>query len=328
MAGLFSLAAQRAMEMSERKPDPVRIQAGPFNIAIPMDGGLSSLEKNISIKGQPHELSYITPGEGDILQRLGGSGRMVNGIPAYYYGDGYGQDWDEAESAAAAASSDVGSGTEGGMTADEAEGTMGGTMDWALNMGPITTAYMGTPDDPQSALNKSKGMSYLNTFLAMLANKVAAVTPFGIVPNLVSHLTTGRSLGELAFDAKDPSQTGTETIAGWLGGKSRSEYDHMDPDEMSTDVHDVDHPSFDEDTMSEGDFPPVEQEEEEEETKYKALITNLFDDEEDEEATEENWFQNLKPEYQRILRDMYGDDVDQTGLPDILEQAYGRRGSV
>ncbi len=327
MAGLFSLAAQRAMEMSERKPDPVRIQAGPFNIAIPMDGGLSSLEKNISIKGQPHELSYITPGEGDILQRLGGSGRMVNGIPAYYYGDGYGQDWDEAESAAAAASSDVGSGTEGGMTADEAEGTMGGTMDWALNMGPITTAYMGTPDDPQSALNKSTTTSWLNTFLSLLANKVAAVTPFGIIPNLVAHLTTGRSIGELATGEKDPTQLGTETIAGWLGGKSRSEYDHMDPDEMSTDVHGVDQPSFDEDTMSEEDFPLAEQKaEEDDDTKYKALITNLFDNE--EEADEENWFQDLTPEYQRILKDMYGDEVDQTGLPDILEQSYGRRGSV
>ena len=327
MAGLFSLAAQRAMEMSERKPDPVRIQAGPFNIAIPMDGGLSSLEKNISIKGQPHELSYITPGEGDILQRLGGSGRMVNGIPAYYYGDGYGQDWDEAESAAAAASSDVGSGTEGGMTADEAEGTMGGTMDWALNMGPITKAYMGTPDNPQSALNKSTTTSWLNTFLSMLANKVAAATPFGMIPNIVSHILTGRSLGEHAFGEKDPSQLGTETLTGWLGGKSRSEYDEMDPDEMSTDVHGVDQPSFDEDTMSEEDFPLGEQEEEDDDdTKYKALITNLFDNE--EEADEENWFQNLTPEYQRILRDMYGDDVDQTGLPDILEQSYGRRGSV
>ena len=170
------------------------------------------------------------------------------------------------------------------------------------------------------------GTSYLNTFLSMLVNKVAAVSPFGMVPNLVAHLTTGRSLGEHAFGAKDPSQVGTETIAGWLGGKSRSEYDHMDPDEMSTDVHGVDQPSFDEDTMSEEDFPPVEQEEEDDDTKYKALITKLFDDE--EEVDEENWFQDLKPEYRRILKDMYGDEVEQTGLPDILEQAYGRRGSV
>ena len=212
-----------------------------------------------------------------------------------------------------------------------ADASMGGGID----MGEYgeTASYTDPsidPTGPGSAwgieTGSPLGTSYLNTFLSMLANKVAAVSPFGMVPNLVSHLTTGRSLGEHAFGAKDPSQTGTETIAGWLGGKSRSEYDHMDPDEMSTDVHDVDHPSFDEDTMSEEDFPPVEQEEEDDDTKYKALITKLFDDE--EEVDEENWFQDLKPEYRRILKDMYGDEVEQTGLPDILEQAYGRRGSV
>tara|TARA_R110000824_G_scaffold346153_2_gene532875 strand:- start:159 stop:1718 length:1560 start_codon:yes stop_codon:yes gene_type:complete len=88
MAGLFHRAAQKAMQMSERKPDPVTIDAGPFKIKIPMGGGgLSSLQKNISIKGQPHELSYITPGEGGLLKQLGGSGRMVNGVPAYDFPD-------------------------------------------------------------------------------------------------------------------------------------------------------------------------------------------------------------------------------------------------
>jgi hypothetical protein len=88
MAGLFSLAARKASQMAEGKPDPITIDAGPFKVKIPMaDGGLSSIQKNISIKGQPHELSYITPSEGDLLKDLGGSGRMVNGIPAYAMGD-------------------------------------------------------------------------------------------------------------------------------------------------------------------------------------------------------------------------------------------------
>lgn len=316
MAGLFSLAAQRAMEMSERKPDPVRIQAGPFNIAIPMagGGGISSVQKNISIKGQPHELSYITPGEGDILQRLGGLGKPVEGtggIPAYIGvgdADGLGEDYGTGADASMGGGIDMGEYGETASYTDPSIDPTGPGSAWGIETGsPL-------------------GTSYLNTFLSMLVNKVAAVSPFGMVPNLVAHLTTGRSIGELAFDEKDPSQVGTETIAGWLGGKSRSEYDHMDPDEMSTDVHGVDQPSFDEDTMSEEDFPPVEQEEEDDDTKYKALITKLFDDE--EEVDEENWFQDLKPEYRRILKDMYGDEVEQTGLPDILEQAYGRRGSV
>ena len=44
MAGLFSLAAQKARQMAEGKPDPITIDAGPFKVKIPMaDGGLSSM---------------------------------------------------------------------------------------------------------------------------------------------------------------------------------------------------------------------------------------------------------------------------------------------
>ena len=99
MAGLFSLAAQKARQMAEGKPDPITIDAGPFKVKIPMaDGGLSSIQKNISIKGQPHELSYITPGEGDLLKDLGGSGRMVNGIPAYDFPDYKGEFYSSEDS--------------------------------------------------------------------------------------------------------------------------------------------------------------------------------------------------------------------------------------
>ena len=39
------------------------------------------------INDQPHELSYINPQEAKLLKDLGGSGRRVDGIPAYFYGD-------------------------------------------------------------------------------------------------------------------------------------------------------------------------------------------------------------------------------------------------
>jgi hypothetical protein len=100
MAVLFSLAAQKAMQMSGRDPDPVTVDAGPFKVKIPMGGGgLSSVQKNMSINGQPHELSYITPGEGDLLKGLGGSGRMVNGVPAYDFPDYQGEfdDYSDAD---------------------------------------------------------------------------------------------------------------------------------------------------------------------------------------------------------------------------------------
>jgi hypothetical protein len=318
MTGLFSLAVERAMRMSERKPDPIRIQAGPFNIAIPMaGGGLSSVHKNLIIQGQPHELSYITPNERDLLQELGGLGKPVEGtggIPAYIGvgdADGLGEDYG------------IG-GSMGGGFGDDGKG-----MDEDSRSTGKSAAYTDPnidPTGPGSAwgieTGPALGTSWLDTFLSFLTNKLAAATPFGMVPNIMSHVLTGRSLGEHAFGAKDLSQLGTEKLTGWLGGKSRSEYDHMDPDEMDIDIHDVDHPSFDEDTMSEEDLLyETKDKKEDDDTKYKAIITKLFDEEEEEEEEQASG-------YSDILKDMYGDDIDQTGLPDILEQAYGRRGSV
>jgi len=48
-----------------------------------------ALPKKTSIKGQPHELSYITPQEAGVLKMLGGAGKNVNGVPAYYHTSGH-----------------------------------------------------------------------------------------------------------------------------------------------------------------------------------------------------------------------------------------------
>jgi len=42
-----------------------------------------TLPKRTTIGGMPHKLAYITPQEGDLLKRMGGSGQMHRGIPAY-----------------------------------------------------------------------------------------------------------------------------------------------------------------------------------------------------------------------------------------------------
>jgi len=47
-------------------------------------GGLSSVQNSLNINGQPHRLAYINPNEEDLLKSLGGSGRKIDGIPAYY----------------------------------------------------------------------------------------------------------------------------------------------------------------------------------------------------------------------------------------------------
>jgi len=46
-------------------------------------GGLSNIKRTMMINGQPHKLSYINPDEASLLKAIGGSGRKVNGIPAY-----------------------------------------------------------------------------------------------------------------------------------------------------------------------------------------------------------------------------------------------------
>ena len=51
-----------------------------------MSGGLEGLRESIDINGQPHNLAYINPTEANLLKVLGGSGRKVNGIPAYVTG--------------------------------------------------------------------------------------------------------------------------------------------------------------------------------------------------------------------------------------------------
>lgn len=44
--------------------------------------------RNTTIKGQPHQLAYINDAEQGLLMALGGSGKPVNGVPAYFLGEG------------------------------------------------------------------------------------------------------------------------------------------------------------------------------------------------------------------------------------------------
>ena len=51
------------------------------------EGGLSNINKPININGQPHNLAWINPDEASVLRAMGGSGRKIDGIPAYYFDD-------------------------------------------------------------------------------------------------------------------------------------------------------------------------------------------------------------------------------------------------
>jgi hypothetical protein len=56
-------------------------------VPLATGGGLSSVKKSININGQPHKLAWIRPDEASALKAMGGSGRKVGGVPAYFFFD-------------------------------------------------------------------------------------------------------------------------------------------------------------------------------------------------------------------------------------------------
>jgi hypothetical protein len=76
---------QTPSQMSSVFQDPMEASAfSPVNME---HGGDIVVPKERMINDQPHELSYINPQEAGLLKALGGSGRRVDGIPAYFSGE-------------------------------------------------------------------------------------------------------------------------------------------------------------------------------------------------------------------------------------------------
>jgi len=131
MTRAFDLALHQATNMFRRRSSNLpKITIGiDFNqSSIPMagGGGLSSIQKRMNIGGEPHRLSYINSDEASLLKQLGGSGRPVRGVPAYYMGDepgstGFGE----------AATDDPGDiGYDLGGPSPTTESDVGGTIDF------------------------------------------------------------------------------------------------------------------------------------------------------------------------------------------------------
>jgi len=122
MAGLFNLAADRALHMSQPPPPKISIA---IEIGQPPGGGggLSSVQKRMNIGGQPHKLAYINSTEDSLLRHMGGLGEPLNGtrgVPAY-----------------------IGVGDEAGISEDYGEeGSMGGGVD----MGEMGSSEAWTED--------------------------------------------------------------------------------------------------------------------------------------------------------------------------------------
>ena len=76
---------QTPSQMSSAFQDP--IEASAFSPVNMEHGGDIVVPKERMINDQPHQLSYINPQEAGLLKALGGSGRRVDGIPAYFMSD-------------------------------------------------------------------------------------------------------------------------------------------------------------------------------------------------------------------------------------------------
>ena len=109
------------IDSEEKEPGEKRIdlfsetdESDPLNQLLLAEDGITTLfrAKNggnatKNIKGQPHMLAYITPGEAKTLENLGGQKTMTEeGIPAYpYWDDGSGQSKSQYDSGATSSDS-------------------------------------------------------------------------------------------------------------------------------------------------------------------------------------------------------------------------------
>ena len=84
MSDAFNTALHQVKQMS-RQPEQETLIG--IQLRMAGGGGLSSVQKKINIGGEPHRLAYINSDEASLLKQLGGSGRNVNGVPAYYFDD-------------------------------------------------------------------------------------------------------------------------------------------------------------------------------------------------------------------------------------------------
>ena len=78
---IFDEAVYKALKGTE--PD-VAISTTNIEIGAKGGGGLSDLNETLMIKGQPHNLAWINRDEASVLKAMGGSGKKVGGIPAYF----------------------------------------------------------------------------------------------------------------------------------------------------------------------------------------------------------------------------------------------------
>ena len=201
MAGLFNLAADRALHMSQPPPPKISIA---IEIGQPPGGGggLSSIQKRMNIGGEPHRLSYINSDEASLLKQLGGSGLPINGVPAYFWDvgdDPSGEGWDAGEDRSEDDSVDEGGGysaaVKEGMTQEEADQAQRDAAAWDYEFSQVAAEDKdpGFFEDLWSAMTVDKNPRGIAAFMA---------DKFGITPKDITEFGVkeigGGILGVLA----------------------------------------------------------------------------------------------------------------------------------
>ena len=87
MSGLSNRPMPQPMAQPMPAPMPMYTPAANIDIFAPMPMAMGgAVPRSTEIAGQPHMLSYITPGEAGLLKSMGGAGEPgPGGIPAYFY---------------------------------------------------------------------------------------------------------------------------------------------------------------------------------------------------------------------------------------------------
>ena len=308
MAGLFNLAADRALHMSQPRPPKISIaiEIGQS----PGGGGLSSVQKKMNIGGQPHKLAYINADEASLLKQLGGSGRPVNGVPAYYgvsYTDAEAGITDPADveagyEAATEGEGYMGTGPGHGTVDDPEEaaaegeggigwmgfGTTGGTPDWRGKTWGVQDPATGKSLQDKGLADSFKDMGWMDYLGAML-NPQGAVLGLAGKGLMAAYEGIKENLADKAAlqDIIDDPLTSASSKAQAQEALDKHDKGYFDPD----DPHDS----------------PTE----EAETKIKKVLD--IGEEEEEEGRWDKYYEDREDRdpyegYEYILEDVYGKD--------------------
>ena len=318
MAGLFNLAADRALHMSQPPPPKISIA---IEIGQPPGGGggLSSIQKRMNIGGQPHKLAYINSTEDSLLRRMGGLGEPLNGtrgVPAYigvtdqsaesYDADvgGWGEDdsvdegggysaagTEEAQRAAALEEEALSQGTAGtfGSGIDwMGFGTTSGTPDWRGKTWGVQDPETGKSLQDKGLVDSLKEMDWMD-WLGALMNPQGAALGFAGKGIMAAYENIKEGVADKAAlqDIIDDPLTSASSKAQAQEALDKHDKGYFDPDDP--------------------DASPTE----EAEKKIKKILD--VGEEEEEEGRWDKYYRDREDSdpyegYEYILEDVYGPD--------------------